>query len=254
MYSLYHFKASDTVSLTVLSIWDCCLWRHLTDLVSPHFASTIDTLLLPPDFLAPHPSIIFYWSLLIASKSSCLRVYHFLSPTNIHSSCYIYWFLPPTELNPPILRHLLTPWSFTHVQISFRLMGVVTTWVASDRKSHVSSGIETKWDTVPVDNISLMIISVRWSNLYPEVIGDPATSNTANTYRRMFIWHLNPNLPLSLWYLSLGRFLLVSLGIIHHWYVFMYLLSIALRYIWPTFRYSSDTVRGSTMSWPTRWL
>ena len=120
---------------------------------------------------------------------------------------------------------------------------VDTTCIYSDWKSSNYAGIILICKTVPVDKISLKIMSVRWITLSSLVFGASDNFIVANTSFITSIWSLNPNRTLFMWYLGLGVFLLHSFSFYWHWSSFIYFLSITIRDRQQSFNYSSYTVR-----------
>ena len=92
------------------------------------------------------------------------------------------------------------------------------------------------------------MLSVRWSTFYSPGDGSTVTYNIEKTSCTASIWYLNHKLSLSLWYLALGIFILVSLSIRGYWYASVYFHRIALRDLCLLFNYIYATVGGSPLS------
>ena len=122
-----------------------------------------------------------------------------LSDAHFLSRWYIFClFLTPPEFNYPISRHILPPWSLAYVIIIFIWPAFVTTLVAADWNYLDNMRLSKQIYMVPVDNISLEIVSVRSINFSSLVVSATSTSSISNIYFSAVVWFINPKLPLSL--------------------------------------------------------
>ena len=144
-------------------------------------------------------------ALLILSQEVCLRAAHLLVIIKVCAIFSIFLLsLLSLWLAPYSLCCLPPPWPFYYVPISFRLPDSITTLVDMAWKFHKNSGVATILDTVPINNLSLVILSMRWSTFSPSVVGAPSASIVTNNYFSVVIWSLIPSITLSLFYLRRG--------------------------------------------------
>ena len=153
----------------------------------------------------------------------------------LYTSCF-YLFPITSEINPdnPLLLgpHILL-WLG---QMLIKYNDVVIRQGDTTVKLISRSFLETIWDTDPVDIFSLKIIYVRYNTSSSQVDGAPNTTRVSNTLTREDIWCLILFIPFSLWYFIVVICCLVALAIKQCFSTFIYLKSIYLIALCPTFR------------------